>query len=83
MVWAFKFQLHKLVHVGKIHEYWTGPLDISLSAKTHSDLPGLLKKLEDGTNVLELDWSPEMIVCQTLCSMNVNVLVCELFFFCY
>ena len=67
MVWGFKFQLHKLVHVGIIHEYWTGPLDISLSAKMHSDLPGLLNKLEDGTNVLELDWSPKMIhvVCQT------------------
>ena len=55
------------MHVGIIHEYWTGLLDISLSAKMHSDLPGLLNKLEDGTNVLELDWSPEMIhvVCQT------------------
>ena len=40
-------------------------LDISLLAKTHFDLPGLLNKLEDGTNVLELDWSPEKIVCQT------------------
>ena len=40
-------------------------LDISLSAKTHFDLPGLLKKMEDGTNVLELDCSPEKIVCQT------------------
>ena len=53
-----------MVHVGIFHEYWTGPLNISLAAKTHFDLPGLLNKLEDGTNVLELDWSPEKTVCQ-------------------
>ena len=34
-------------------------LDIPLSAKTYFDLPGLVNKLEDGTNVLELDWSSE------------------------
>ena len=34
-------------------------LDISLSEKTYFDLPGLVNKLEDGTNVLELDWSSE------------------------
>ena len=26
MVWTIKFQLHKLVHVGIFHEYWTGLL---------------------------------------------------------